>query len=77
MLQAEAAARCSSDALTSPNLWTALPGEAFVVGNKHRGAELRVRAILAAEGRHKLLRYTTTKHVATAAYDRYQIRLEQ
>lgn len=33
-------ARCSSDVLTSPNLLTALPGVAFVVGNKHGGAEV-------------------------------------
>lgn len=35
-----AVARCSSDALTSLNLLTALPGVAFVVGNKHGGAEV-------------------------------------
>lgn len=53
---------------------TALPGVAFVVGNKHRGAEAGFQATLPTEGRaHAATPYHPSRHVVAAAHTRHQI----
>lgn len=72
-LQAEAAARCSSDALTSPNLWQhflewcLLWEITTVVLNRDSGHINEWRTA------HNTSLSPTSKHVAAAAFDRCQI----